>query len=263
MVLLALCFTHPYTPLRILFTDYEGIYRMFSLSQPASMKMSQNVRKEFNSHRIFWNTYMAAVSLFETPMCNMMSCENTLQFKYLTSYTIKGVGLSIPSLPPPPQPPIEACFETEKIQIIVFSLKGFYIASHRSTRARYHPAKPEVLNHYLYFFFLQDGKLVEEFFGLDCLHFSAQGHAAAALALWRNMVWYYLKTTPMLFSVYAFFVFFFLLYLSLGCCSKKGVGGGGGETYAGLSPIPLSFPFPPPSVSTSAMQASLKSCCHS
>ena len=125
MVLLALCFTHPYTPLRILFTDYEGIYRMFSLSQPASMKMSQNVRKEFNSHRIFWNTYMAAVSLFETPMCNMMSCENTLQFKYLTSYTIKGVGLSIPSPPPPPpQPPIEACFESEKIQITVFSLKG-------------------------------------------------------------------------------------------------------------------------------------------
>ncbi|CAH3147937.1 unnamed protein product [Porites evermanni] len=32
------------------------------------------------------------------------------------------------------------------------------------------------------------GKLVEEFFGLDCLHFSAQGHAAAALALWRNML---------------------------------------------------------------------------
>ena len=57
--------------------------------------------------------------------------------------------------------------------------------------------KAEVLNHYLYLFFLQDGKLVEEFFGLDCLHFSAQGHAAAALALWRNMVWYYLKTTPM------------------------------------------------------------------
>ncbi|CAH3199278.1 unnamed protein product, partial [Porites evermanni] len=34
----------------------------------------------------------------------------------------------------------------------------------------------------------KDGKLVEEFFGVDCRHFSAQGHAAAALALWRNMV---------------------------------------------------------------------------
>ncbi|KAM7443748.1 hypothetical protein ABFA07_007625 [Porites harrisoni] len=34
----------------------------------------------------------------------------------------------------------------------------------------------------------KDGKLVEEFFGLDCQHFSAQGHAAAALALWRNML---------------------------------------------------------------------------
>ncbi|CAH3141016.1 unnamed protein product [Porites lobata] len=34
----------------------------------------------------------------------------------------------------------------------------------------------------------KDDKLVEEIFGLDCLHFSAQGHAAAALALWRNML---------------------------------------------------------------------------
>ncbi|CAH3141014.1 unnamed protein product [Porites lobata] len=34
----------------------------------------------------------------------------------------------------------------------------------------------------------KDAKLVEEFFGLDCLHFSAQGHPAAALALWRNML---------------------------------------------------------------------------
>ncbi|XP_068728494.1 phospholipase B1, membrane-associated-like [Montipora capricornis] len=34
----------------------------------------------------------------------------------------------------------------------------------------------------------QDGNLVKSFIGLDCLHFSAHGHAAAALALWRNML---------------------------------------------------------------------------
>ena len=105
-----------------------------------------------------------------------------------------------------PLPPNKARFKPQSLL-----QKGIYIASHGSTRARYHPAKPEVLNHYLYLFFLQDGKLVEEFFGLDCLHFSAQGHAAAALALWRSMVWYYLKTTPMLFSVYAFLFLYFLL----------------------------------------------------
>lgn len=38
------------------------------------------------------------------------------------------------------------------------------------------------------FFFSQDGDLVKSFFGVDCLHFSVQGHAAAALALWNNMV---------------------------------------------------------------------------
>lgn len=34
----------------------------------------------------------------------------------------------------------------------------------------------------------QDGDLVKSFFGVDCLHFSVQGHAAAALALWNNML---------------------------------------------------------------------------
>jgi len=34
----------------------------------------------------------------------------------------------------------------------------------------------------------QDGNLVKSFFGLDCLHFTASGHAAAALALWKNML---------------------------------------------------------------------------
>lgn len=34
----------------------------------------------------------------------------------------------------------------------------------------------------------QNGSLVTSYFGLDCLHFSASGHAAAALALWRNML---------------------------------------------------------------------------
>lgn len=37
-------------------------------------------------------------------------------------------------------------------------------------------------------FFSQDGDLVKSFYGVDCLHFSVQGHAAAALALWNNMV---------------------------------------------------------------------------
>ena len=178
-------------------------------------------------------------------MAAVTSCENAKQFKYLAPARERNCKYLLFDTP---LPPIKARSKPQSLL-----QKGIYVASHGSTRARYHPAKPEVLNHYLYFFFLQDGKLVEEFFVLDCLHFSTQGHAAAALALWRNMVWYYIKTTPMLCSVYSFLVFVFLLYLSLGRCRKKGVGGGGGETYAGLSRIPLSFPFPPPSVSTSAM----------
>ncbi|KAL9952912.1 hypothetical protein ACROYT_G040241 [Oculina patagonica] len=34
----------------------------------------------------------------------------------------------------------------------------------------------------------EDGVLVKSFFGMDCLHFSVHGHAAAALALWKNML---------------------------------------------------------------------------
>ena len=48
-----------------------------------------------------------------------------------------------------PLPPNKARFKPQSLL-----QKGIYIASHGSTRARYHPAKPEVLNHYLYLFFL-------------------------------------------------------------------------------------------------------------
>ena len=40
------------------------------------------------------------------------------------------------------------------------------------------------------FYSWQDDDLVQSFFGVDCLHFSVHGHAAAALALWKNMVWW-------------------------------------------------------------------------
>ena len=40
----------------------------------------------------------------------------------------------------------------------------------------------------LVLFSQQSGDLEKTYFGVDCLHFSVHGHAAAALALWKNMV---------------------------------------------------------------------------
>ena len=64
--LLALFFTHPYTPLRILSPiKREFIERFHSRSQHLGKcrrkKENFYVGQEFNSHRIFWNTNMAAV----------------------------------------------------------------------------------------------------------------------------------------------------------------------------------------------------------
>ena len=58
---------------------------MFSLTWPASTqfigtKQSVYIRKEFNSHRIGWDTNMAAVSLFwNTNMAVVTSRENALK----------------------------------------------------------------------------------------------------------------------------------------------------------------------------------------
>ena len=40
----------------------------------------------------------------------------------------------------------------------------------------------------VFLIFWQSGDLEKSYFGVDCLHFSVHGHAAAALALWKNMV---------------------------------------------------------------------------
>ena len=97
-----LCFSYIsiYTLPRILFTDYDGRYRMFSLSQPASMKMSWKkesfyVRKEFNSHRICLEDQHGRCFIV---IAAVTSCENAIQFKYLAPARER--DYLIPPLPP-------------------------------------------------------------------------------------------------------------------------------------------------------------------
>ena len=61
------------------------IYRVFSLTWPASMQIYWNKRKRLHKKKsstptgLVWDTNMAAVSLFrDTNMAAVTSCENTL-----------------------------------------------------------------------------------------------------------------------------------------------------------------------------------------
>ena len=84
---------------------------------------------------LFWDTNIAAVWRRDV-MFKYLAPAREQDFKYLPFDT--------------PLPPIKA----RAVKPYSLLQKGIYMASHGSTRARYGPAKPEVLNHYLCLFFL-------------------------------------------------------------------------------------------------------------
>ena len=101
---------------------------------------------------------------------------------------------------------------------------------------------------------------MEKFFGLDCLHFSAQGHSSLVekhgMVLSKNHAY-------ALFCLF-FSRFLFLLYVSLGRCLKKRVGWRGrGEKRLSLPNPPLFSLSSSVSFDVSAMYASLKFWRHS
>ena len=71
-----------------------------------------------------------------------------VMFKYVAPAREQDFKYLLFDTPSPAFPQLKPAFNQSLLQ------KGIYISSHGSTRARYHPAKPEVLNHYLYLFFL-------------------------------------------------------------------------------------------------------------